>query len=200
MLSKTGCFIQHIEDETKWLPFCRRRFKLIFPYKDFCILIQISWSLFPNYPINNTLALVHMMAWLLTGNPDSKVHGANMGPIWGRQDVGPMNLAIRDYLNQWVTVWAVALGNLTSITVVSDERGILILILIIRSPVTEVVTQKKSVEKTPTHDVIARQLMENPYLVWQSTIKSNSTRNIHIYASTFPCTIDVRYIRWCTTM
>ena len=33
--------------------------------------------------------------------PDSKVHGANMGPIWGRQDpggphVGPMNLAIWD--------------------------------------------------------------------------------------------------------
>ena len=32
-------------------------------------------------------------------NPDSKVHGANMGPIWGRQDpggrhVGPMNLVI----------------------------------------------------------------------------------------------------------
>ena len=32
-------------------------------------------------------------------NPDSKDHGANMGPIWGRQDpggpyVGPMNCAI----------------------------------------------------------------------------------------------------------
>ena len=32
-------------------------------------------------------------------NPDSKVYGANLGPIWGRQDpggphVGPMNLAI----------------------------------------------------------------------------------------------------------
>ena len=32
-------------------------------------------------------------------NPDSKVHGANMGLIWGRQDpggphVGPMNIAI----------------------------------------------------------------------------------------------------------
>ena len=31
--------------------------------------------------------------------PDSKVHGADMGPIWGRQDpggphVGPMNFAI----------------------------------------------------------------------------------------------------------
>ena len=33
--------------------------------------------------------------------PESKVHGANMGPIWGRQDpggphIGPMNLAISD--------------------------------------------------------------------------------------------------------
>ena len=31
--------------------------------------------------------------------PDSKFHGANMGPIWGQQDpgrphVGPMNFAI----------------------------------------------------------------------------------------------------------
>ena len=34
-------------------------------------------------------------------NPDSKVHGAYMGPTWGSQDpggphVGPMNLAIRE--------------------------------------------------------------------------------------------------------
>ena len=32
-------------------------------------------------------------------SPDSKLHGANMGPIWGRQDpggphFGPMNIAI----------------------------------------------------------------------------------------------------------
>ena len=37
------------------------------------------------------------------GNPDSKVHGANMGPIWGRQDpggphVGSTNLAIWEAL------------------------------------------------------------------------------------------------------
>ena len=37
--------------------------------------------------------------------PDSKIHGANMGPIWGRQDpggshVGPMNLAICVSLQQ----------------------------------------------------------------------------------------------------
>ena len=35
--------------------------------------------------------------------PDSKVHEANMGPIWGRQDpggphVGPMNFAIWDVI------------------------------------------------------------------------------------------------------
>ena len=34
-------------------------------------------------------------------HPDSKDHGANMGPTWGRQDtdgphVGPMNFAIRE--------------------------------------------------------------------------------------------------------
>ena len=34
--------------------------------------------------------------------PDSKVHGAYIGPTWGRHDpgglhVGPMNLAIRDF-------------------------------------------------------------------------------------------------------
>ena len=39
--------------------------------------------------------------------PDSKVRGANMGPIWGRQDpagsnVGPVNLAI----------WGIALSPL----------------------------------------------------------------------------------------
>ena len=35
--------------------------------------------------------------------PNSKVHGANMGPTWGRQDprglhVGPMNLATWDMI------------------------------------------------------------------------------------------------------
>ena len=39
--------------------------------------------------------------WQAIVTPDSKVHGANMGPIWGRQDpdephVGSMNFAIWD--------------------------------------------------------------------------------------------------------
>ena len=42
---------------------------------------------------------------IITSNPDSKVHGANMGPTWvlsapdGPQ-VGPTNLAIREYLSK----------------------------------------------------------------------------------------------------
>ena len=38
-------------------------------------------------------------------NPNSKVHGANMGPIWDRQGpggphVGPMNFAIWEHITQ----------------------------------------------------------------------------------------------------
>ena len=40
----------------------------------------------------------------VSATPESKVHGANMGPIWDRQDpggprVGSMNFAIWDYAN-----------------------------------------------------------------------------------------------------
>ena len=49
-----------------------------------------------------------------SNHPDSKVHGANMGPIWGRQDpggphVGPMNFAI--WTNYWSTVSQVTLEH-----------------------------------------------------------------------------------------
>ena len=40
-----------------------------------------------------------LQGFLTNDDPDSKVHGANMGPIWGQHDpggphVGPMNFAI----------------------------------------------------------------------------------------------------------
>ena len=43
-------------------------------------------------------------------DPDSKVHGANMGPIWGRQDpgrsqVGPMNFVIWGCLAVPLTIY-----------------------------------------------------------------------------------------------
>ena len=48
---------------------------------------------------------------VITDYPDSKVHGANMGPIWGRQDPGgphvdTMNLAI------WVVLTSAGDPNL----------------------------------------------------------------------------------------
>ena len=54
---------------------------------------------------NDSVILCIMLVWTLFQNlhtiPDSKVNGANMGPIWGRQDpggphVGPVNLGIWD--------------------------------------------------------------------------------------------------------
>ena len=54
--------------------------------------------------------------------PDSKVHGANMGPIWGRQDpggphVGPINFAI------WVCLY---IFHITYMKQASDVGGCLV--------------------------------------------------------------------------
>ena len=54
----------------------------------------ITWN-------NGDLSLVSPLVNPSNEIPDNKVHGANMGPIWDRQDpggphVGPMNLAIWD--------------------------------------------------------------------------------------------------------
>ena len=59
---------------------------------------QISYKSFRTY---GSIVDYLMPFWVTI--PDSKVHGANMGPIWGRQDpggphVGPMNFAIWDGL------------------------------------------------------------------------------------------------------
>ena len=56
------------------------------------------------------------MLFTFSQHPDSKVHGANMGSIWGRQDlggphVGPMNFAIwgitapmKFSVNMWIYI------------------------------------------------------------------------------------------------
>ena len=51
-------------------------------------------------------ALVHLEGRRSTGDPDSKVHGASMGPIWGRHDpggpnVGPINFALWGHSIIW---------------------------------------------------------------------------------------------------
>ena len=61
---------------TKWLPSADCTFKCIFMNERFCILIQILLKLVPKGPIENTLALVQVMAWRRTGDkplPESMV-------------------------------------------------------------------------------------------------------------------------------
>ena len=79
--------------------------------------------------------------------PDSKVHGANMGSIWGRQDpggphVGPMNLAIwgqtqwslTHYVVLWVMEWEVShKGTGVCFNIKTVFPGMVILIIKIMS-------------------------------------------------------------------
>ena len=62
---------------------------------------------YPFFNFNSGLTKLVMdkqsLAIICQSTPESKVHGANMEPTWGRQDpdgphVGPMNFAIWDLL------------------------------------------------------------------------------------------------------
>ena len=60
--------------------------------------LLVAWPLSFQLEINDNAIVAYPML-MLSAYLDSKVHGAKMGPIWGRQDpgaphVGPMNLAI----------------------------------------------------------------------------------------------------------
>ena len=64
------------------------------------------WSIFSTAPAVFIITQNHIAV-----DPDSKVHGAIMGPIWGRQDPGgphvvPMNFAIWGLLKD-----AMSIGN-----------------------------------------------------------------------------------------
>ena len=70
--------------------------------------LEISWNTWgvntvqlPYNGIKDDKLMYTEQQWKRQNIPDSKVHGANMGPIWGRQDpggphVGPMNFVIWD--------------------------------------------------------------------------------------------------------
>ena len=85
----------YIEVSTKWPTICRRHFKKAFYWKKtFRILITISPKFAPDDPIDNTTALVQVMAWhwickkALT-EPMMIIHGAilRQRPLW-RQITG----------------------------------------------------------------------------------------------------------------
>ena len=72
---------------------------------EWCSVPHLGWArigILDGFRVLPLLSFRWILCWLAfisSDTPDSKVHGANMGPIWGRQDpggplVGPMNFAI----------------------------------------------------------------------------------------------------------
>ena len=62
-------------------------------------MVQMALQLQAAHPMQSICCQPAETGLLRKASPDSKVHGANMGPIWGRQDpggphVGPINFAI----------------------------------------------------------------------------------------------------------
>ena len=72
---------------------------VIFAGIDWCSEIYLLFFLYRNVSISRRFP---------RNIPDCKVHGANMGPIWGRQDprgphIGPMNFVIWASMNHTIT-------------------------------------------------------------------------------------------------
>ena len=111
--------------------------KIMLHDNDFLIRFLTGWWVLIKNPWQSTRVFNHKTDWqsairsyakhTLSNNmhlnivtyasPDSKVHGANMGPIWGRQDpggphVGPMNFAIWDPSMRHQSLRDLKYGNL----------------------------------------------------------------------------------------
>ena len=112
LATKVTCFISSI-------PHCQHAV-YVSPYYMIYILIKCIYGLITEQSLENNingimlLYVVHVACSMGLAHifqtahyiihmkyiyPDSKVHGGNMGPIWGQQDpggphVGPMNIAI----------------------------------------------------------------------------------------------------------
>ena len=84
-------------------------FQMRFLHWQWLYFINIRLGFVTNGTIENLPALVQVMVWCWTGakpfsvplmayftDPDSKVHGANIGPIWGRQDPGGPHVGPRE--------------------------------------------------------------------------------------------------------
>ena len=62
----------------------------------FNLVQRLHWYLGCHSVLRICYDIFTLMFWVFLflagadGSTDSKVHGANMGPIWGRQEVGPM--------------------------------------------------------------------------------------------------------------
>ena len=109
---KLNCVFSPFKQSVHWI---RGTYQKYNHFKYPCMLKRLLWYGCSCYnawnPCGNvTLRIAHWrkqtwtkigteLLWRVSSYPDSKVHGANMGPIWGRQDpggshVGPMNSVV----------------------------------------------------------------------------------------------------------
>ena len=80
-----------------------------------CNMVHAKLSVNWKYWLNHDVGIENWFSmWrpILAPYPDSKVHGANMGPTWvlsapGRPHAGPINLAIRDIFLKSITTDAI---------------------------------------------------------------------------------------------
>ena len=86
----------------------KHRLYILFHNKTYIVMKGpiVIWSITVQYCVKHCSdsAKIRITIWAHKGHyPDSKIHGANMGPTWGRQDPGgphvrPMNFAIWVYI------------------------------------------------------------------------------------------------------
>ena len=101
-------------------------------------------------------------------NPDSKVHGANMGPIWGQQDPGwphdgPMNFVI----------WEISVQNIY-INVLTEVPYLNIMILIYS------ITQSNTILKMAHINFSVTSGVHIYSVLYQQYIHSNVTTFSHL--------------------
>ena len=124
------------------------------------------------------------MSGVSVGDPDSKVHEANMGPIWGRQDpggphVGPMKLAIWRVLG----MLKLANGQLT------DNSPVAVRSLSIPNPFYSVVVYYFSgarvvhIRSYPSSICVPRWRITNGYVTDTKTDKWNLPHKYHMSAA-----------------
>ena len=103
-----------------------------------------------NHRVSHNIITIHFHLFIVTHFPDSKIHGANMGPIWGRKDPGgphvaPMNLVIwfGNSLNQLIQLIIISINpsiNHSIIHVVSFPHSVnrVIILSLANSPTDSV--------------------------------------------------------------
>ena len=103
--------LKHIEAKTNWTPFTRRHFQIHFLNENVWISIKISLKFVPSGWIDNTPALVQIMAWRRVGaKPSSE----------------PMMISLLTHISvtrpQWVKALVISINayNVSTNTVTTD--------------------------------------------------------------------------------